>query len=183
MQRYVINTGKYGSNIQDICRHFQYKVEQFHPGVISYMIGKEDFSAGEKKITEFRYYLEQFIKKCWENNSIVVIQSSVPSKIITENKLIYQYNNAARQVIHHLTLNKDRYIIYIDHYSQFLEIDTYNNYFHPNGLLNVNGHLIVANQLMKDTLGYTRSNMYSIQLDDLAQKEIPYIPLLNSKDC
>ena len=60
-QRYVINSGKEGRTLSDIVTQYDLLVTRFEPRVVAYLVGKEDYAAGEAGIDTFKGNLKRFI--------------------------------------------------------------------------------------------------------------------------
>lgn len=60
-QRYTINTGKAGQTLKDVVDNYQTLVADYSPKAAAYLVGKEDYQAGEAGIASFQDSLRQFI--------------------------------------------------------------------------------------------------------------------------
>lgn len=102
-QRYTINTGKAGQTLKDVVDNYQTLVADYSPKAAAYLVGKEDYQAGEAGIASFQDSLRQFINLSLglkENGKgFAVIQKPFAVKDDAVNATIMLYCKAVDEVV------------------------------------------------------------------------------------
>ena len=166
-QRYVINSGKEGRTLSDIVTQYDLLVTRFEPRVVAYLVGKEDYAAGEAGIDTFKGNLKRFIDQTLAlkeaNNDIAfaVIQKPFAAKDDTTNTVIAKYSEAIDAVKAQYEEEQAGKIVIVDHYSQTNTTDFKTKKLIENGVLNKDGHYVIGKQLAAEVFGDTASYMGS----------------------
>lgn len=143
-ERYVINTGRIGQTITEINAHYDEVVGLYQPRAVAILVGPEDYKQGNEGITLFKDNLEELVGKIKVMGAIPVLQTPAPPKEEVLHKYALSYVTSMMELA-----DRDKCILIIDHFNKCLEKGL--NY--TKGLLDQQGHLEVAKQLMEETSG------------------------------
>ncbi|MBR6770211.1 MAG: hypothetical protein IKM28_03045 [Lachnospiraceae bacterium] len=174
-QRFVINAGKPGRTLADIVENYDELVTAFRPRVVSYLVGKEDYEAGEEGLETFKANLKAFIDKSltqkdYEEDinqqfAFAVIQKPFAAKDEATNAIIQKYCEAVDEVKAGYTGGQASGVVVVDHFTQTNNDTFKNNKLIIDGILNVDGHYEIGKQLAAtafgDTSGYWGGSIYS----------------------
>lgn len=151
-QRYTINAGKAGRDLQGFLEEMDSYISRVQPKAVSYLIEEEDYGKGTAGLEDFKDSLSELIQKALamkENGGYVVIQTphAVPGEKNADAQL---YAQAAKDTVAEFTAEQGR-IKVVDHFTMtnggtFL---TGNN-LKETGRLNANGHFIIAEQFCRE---------------------------------
>jgi acyl-CoA thioesterase I len=152
MRDFVINTGISGAWIPEIINDFNWRVKQFHPKVVSIMIGMNDAAKGEQGRESFKKDLSSFIDSVRSIGAIPIIHTTNPTypfhKASEARKDLPAYNIIIREIA------KEKNLILVDHYKHWQECKKTNEELltwlndrsiHPNEF----GHREIAKELFK----------------------------------
>ena len=123
-QRYTINTGKAGQTLKDVVDNYQTLVADYSPKAAAYLVGKEDYQAGEAGIASFQDSLRQFINLSLglkENGKgFAVIQKPFAVKDDAVNATIMLYCKAVDEVVKEYEDESEKLdrIVVVDHFAQ-----------------------------------------------------------------
>ena len=150
-QRYTISVGKAGQTLADSLASFDRRAAELDPRAAVYLVGAEDYSAGEAGIDAFKADLLAYIHKAVKlrsSSGFAVIQTPYPSAS-TENDELYA--QAVRDVLDGLTGSIRSNVVLVDHNSVALSADCYN----ADGSLSGTGHYELGKQLAAAVCGET----------------------------
>lgn len=185
-QRYTINTGKAGQTLKDIVDNYQTLVVNYQPKAAAYLVGKEDYQAGENGISTFKESLRRFIDLSLElkkdGKGFAVIQKPFAVKEETTNRTIERYCEAVDEVVkeYENESGKLERIVVVDHFTQTNQDEFKNNKLQDGETLNGTGHFEIGKQFsaatIKSTDGYPGSGV-TLNLQEEAQPTV-YLDVL-----
>ena len=154
-QRYTINAGKAGRDLQGFLDEMDDYVQRVDPKAVSYLIEEEDYGKGEAGLKDFQDSLSELIQKALslkENGGYVVIQTphAVPGE---KNAEAQRYAQAAKDTAAGFTEDSGR-IKVVDHFAK-TNADSFlnGNNLTETGRLNANGHFVIAEQFCREVAG------------------------------
>ena len=160
-ERYVINSGVDGADSESINTNFDKWIAEFHPEIVSIMIG------GSEKGTpkEFEANLKEIIEKVRDIGALVMLQTPV----LQEND-ITEYVNVILKVA------KEFNVPVVDHYNTWIELEKSNPHIKETFLnedyrLNHRGHLRVAQDMMKALKVFDSNSISGGALVDMKYEE------------
>lgn len=162
-QRYTINTGKAGQTLKDVVDNYQTLVADYSPKAAAYLVGKEDYQAGEAGIASFQDSLRQFINLSLglkENGKgFAVIQKPFAVKDDAVNATIMLYCKAVDEVVKEYEDESEKLdrIVVVDHFAQTNQDDFKNNKLKDGQTLNAAGHFEIGKQFSAATIKTTDS--------------------------
>lgn len=160
-QRYTINTGKAGQTLKDVVDNYQTLVADYSPKAAAYLVGKEDYQAGEAGIASFQDSLRQFINLSLglkENGKgFAVIQKPFAVKDDAVNATIMLYCKAVDEVVKEYEGESEKLdrIVVVDHFTQTNQDDFKNNKLQDGQTLNGAGHFEIGKQFSAATIKTT----------------------------
>lgn len=160
-QRYTINTGKAGQTLKDVVDNYQTLVADYSPKAAAYLVGKEDYQAGEAGIASFQDSLRQFINLSLglkENGKgFAVIQKPFAVKDDAVNATIMLYCKAVDEVVKEYEDESEKLdrIVVVDHFAQTNQDDFKNNKLKDGQTLNAAGHFEIGKQFSAATIKTT----------------------------
>lgn len=151
LQRFVINTAKEGNTAISILKDYDTLIGGYHPKGVAVMLGPEDC---EQDAAATADALKGLIDRNLEGQDPVytVIQLPVPSPDEAENGKTEELVQAVDTMVSQLDSVAARKVVVVDHYHQMKSEDM-TKLLNKNGYLNGDGHLEVANQLLRATIG------------------------------
>lgn len=180
-QRYTINTGKAGQTLKDIVDNYQTLVADYQPKAAAYLVGREDYQAGENGITAFKESLRQFINLSLElkkdGKGFAVIQKPFAVKEEATNKIIKRYCEAVDEVVKEYEKQPEKLerIVVVDHFTQTNQDEFKNNKLQDGKTLNGIGHFEIGKQFSAATImstgGYPGSGV-TLNLQEEAQPTV-----------
>lgn len=180
-QRYTINTGKAGQTLKDVVDNYQTLVADYSPKAAAYLVGKEDYQAGEAGIASFQDSLRQFINLSLglkENGKgFAVIQKPFAVKDDAVNATIMLYCKAVDEVVKEYENESEKFdrIVVVDHFTQTNQDDFKNNKLQDGQTLNAAGHFEIGKQFsaatIKTTDGYP-GNGVALNLKEEKQPDV-----------
>ena len=180
-QRYTINTGKAGQTLKDIVDNYQTLVADYSPKAAAYLVGKEDYQAGEAGIASFQDSLRQFINLSLglkENGKgFAVIQKPFAVKDDAVNATIMLYCKAVDEVVKEYEGESEKLdrIVVVDHFAQTNQDDFKNNKLKDGQTLNAAGHFEIGKQFSAATIKTTDSypgNGVTLNLKEEEQPDV-----------
>lgn len=180
-QRYTINTGKAGQTLKDVVDNYQTLVADYSPKAAAYLVGKEDYQAGEAGIASFQDSLRQFINLSLglkENGKgFAVIQKPFAVKDDAVNATIMLYCKAVDEVVKEYEDESEKLdrIVVVDHFAQTNQDDFKNNKFKDGQTLNAAGHFEIGKQFSAATIKTTDSypgNGVTLNLKEEEQPDV-----------
>lgn len=180
-QRYTINTGKAGQTLKDVVDNYQTLVADYSPKAAAYLVGKEDYQAGEAGIASFQDSLRQFINLSLglkENGKgFAVIQKPFAVKDDAVNATIMLYCKAVDEVVKEYEDESEKLdrIVVVDHFAQTNQDDFKNNKLKDGQTLNVAGHFEIGKQFSAATIKTTDSypgNGVTLNLKEEEQPDV-----------
>ena len=180
-QRYTINTGKAGQTLQDVVDNYQTLVADYSPKAAAYLVGKEDYQAGEAGIASFQDSLRQFINLSLglkENGKgFAVIQKPFAVKDDAVNATIMLYCKAVDEVVKEYEDESEKLdrIVVVDHFAQTNQDDFKNNKLKDGQTLNAAGHFEIGKQFSAATIKTTDSypgNGVTLNLKEEEQPDV-----------
>ena len=180
-QRYTINTGKAGQTLKDVVDNYQTLVADYSPKAAAYLVGKEDYQAGEAGIASFQYSLRQFINLSLglkENGKgFAVIQKPFAVKDDAVNATIMLYCKAVDEVVKEYEDESEKLdrIVVVDHFAQTNQDDFKNNKLKDGQTLNAAGHFEIGKQFSAATIKTTDSypgNGVTLNLKEEEQPDV-----------
>ena len=180
-QRYTINTGKAGQTLKDIVDNYQTLVADYSPKAAAYLVGKEDYQAGEAGIASFQDSLRQFINLSLglkENGKgFAVIQKPFAVKDDAVNATIMLYCKAVDEVVKEYEDESEKLdrIVVVDHFAQTNQDDFKNNKLKDGQTLNAAGHFEIGKQFSAATIKTTDSypgNGVTLNLKEEEQPDV-----------
>lgn len=158
-QRYTINVGKAGQDIQGFEAKLDGYIESLAPKAVAYLIGREDYEKGQEGIEVFKEALASVIEKSLamkNNGGYAVIQLPHAGWDEAASEKIALYAEAAKSVISELKASDLNRVVLVDHLKK-TDTDSFKNgnYMTSEGLLNANGHYEIAKQFAQRTFGST----------------------------
>lgn len=185
-QRYTINTGKAGQTLKDVVDNYQTLVADYSPKAAAYLVGKEDYQAGEAGIASFQDSLRQFINLSLglkENGKgFAVIQKPFAVKDDAVNATIMLYCKAVDEVVKEYEDESEKLdrIVVVDHFAQTNQDDFKNNKLKDGQTLNAAGHFEIGKQFSAATIKTTDSypgNGVTLNLKEEEQPDV-YLDVL-----
>lgn len=185
-QRYTINTGKAGQTLKDVVDNYQTLVADYSPKAAAYLVGKEDYQAGEAGIASFQDSLRQFINLSLglkENGKgFAVIQKPFAVKDDAVNATIMLYCKAVDEVVKEYEDESEKLdrIVVVDHFAQTNQDDFKNNKLKDGQTLNAAGHFEIGKQFSAATIKTTDSypgNGVTLNLKEEEQPDV-YLSVL-----
>ena len=180
-QRYTINTGKAGQTLKDVVDNYQTLVADYSPKAAAYLVGKEDYQAGEAGIASFQDSLRQFINLSLglkENGKgFAVIQKPFAVKDDAVNATIMLYCKAVDEVVKEYEDESEKLdrIVVVDHFAQTNQDDFKNNKLKDGQTLNAAGHFEIGTQFSAATIKTTDSypgNGVTLNLKEEEQPDV-----------
>ena len=180
-QRYTINTGKAGQTLKDVVDNYQTLVADYSPKAAAYLVGKEDYQAGEAGIASFQDSLRQFINLSLglkENGKgFAVIQKPFAVKDDAVNATIMLYCKAVDEVVKEYEDESEKLdrIVVVDHFVQTNQDDFKNNKLKDGQTLNAAGHFEIGKQFSAATIKTTDSypgNGVTLNLKEEEQPDV-----------
>lgn len=180
-QRYTINTGKAGQTLKDVVDNYQTLVADYSPKAAAYLVGKEDYQAGEAGIASFQDSLRQFINLSLglkENGKgLAVIQKPFAVKDDAVNATIMLYCKAVDEVVKEYEDESEKLdrIVVVDHFAQTNQDDFKNNKLKDGQTLNAAGHFEIGKQFSAATIKTTDSypgNGVTLNLKEEEQPDV-----------
>lgn len=180
-QRYTINTGKAGQTLKDVVDNYQTLVADYSPKAAAYLVGKEDYQAGEAGIASFQDSLRQFINLSLglkENGKgFAVIQKPFAVKDDAVNATIMLYCKAVDEVVKEYEDESEKLdrIVVVDHFAQTNQDDFKNNKLKDGQTLNAAGHFEIGKQFSVATIKTTDSypgNGVTLNLKEEEQPDV-----------
>lgn len=180
-QRYTINTGKAGQTLKDVVDNYQTLVADYSPKAAAYLVGKEDYQAGEAGIASFQDSLRQFINLSLglkENGKgFAVIQKPFAVKDDAVNATIMLYCKAVDEVVKEYEDESEKLdrIVVVDHFAQTNQDDFKNNKLKDGQTLNAAGHFEIGKQFSAATIKTTDSypgNGVTLNLKEEEQPDV-----------
>lgn len=180
-QRYTINTGKAGQTLKDVVDNYQTLVADYSPKAAAYLVGKEDYQAGEAGIASFQDSLRQFINLSLglkENGKgFAVIQKPFAVKDDAVNATIMLYCKAVDKVVKEYEDESEKLdrIVVVDHFAQTNQDDFKNNKLKDGQTLNAAGHFEIGKQFSAATIKTTDSypgNGVTLNLKEEEQPDV-----------
>lgn len=180
-QRYTINTGKAGHTLKDVVDNYQTLVADYSPKAAAYLVGKEDYQAGEAGIASFQDSLRQFINLSLglkENGKgFAVIQKPFAVKDDAVNATIMLYCKAVDEVVKEYEDESEKLdrIVVVDHFAQTNQDDFKNNKLKDGQTLNAAGHFEIGKQFSAATIKTTDSypgNGVTLNLKEEEQPDV-----------
>lgn len=180
-QRYTINTGKAGQTLKDVVDNYQTLVADYSPKAAAYLVGKEDYQAGEAGIASFQDSLRQFINLSLglkENGKgFAVIQKPFTVKDDAVNATIMLYCKAVDEVVKEYEDESEKLdrIVVVDHFAQTNQDDFKNNKLKDGQTLNAAGHFEIGKQFSAATIKTTDSypgNGVTLNLKEEEQPDV-----------
>lgn len=180
-QRYTINTGKAGQTLKDVVDNYQTLVADYSPKAAAYLVGKEDYQAGEAGIASFQDSLRQFINLSLglkENGKgFAVIQKPFAVKDDAVNATIMLYCKAVDEVVKEYEGESEKLdrIVVVDHFAQTNQDDFKNNKLKDGQTLNAAGHFEIGKQFSAATIKTTDSypgNGVTLNLKEEEQPDV-----------
>lgn len=180
-QRYTINTGKAGQTLKDVVDNYQTLVTDYSPKAAAYLVGKEDYQAGEAGIASFQDSLRQFINLSLglkENGKgFAVIQKPFAVKDDAVNATIMLYCKAVDEVVKEYEDESEKLdrIVVVDHFAQTNQDDFKNNKLKDGQTLNAAGHFEIGKQFSAATIKTTDSypgNGVTLNLKEEEQPDV-----------
>ena len=180
-QRYTINTGKAGQTLKDVVDNYQTLVADYSPKAATYLVGKEDYQAGEAGIASFQDSLRQFINLSLglkENGKgFAVIQKPFAVKDDAVNATIMLYCKAVDEVVKEYEDESEKLdrIVVVDHFAQTNQDDFKNNKLKDGQTLNAAGHFEIGKQFSAATIKTTDSypgNGVTLNLKEEEQPDV-----------
>lgn len=180
-QRYTINTGKAGQTLKDVVDNYQTLVADYSPKAAAYLVGKEDYQAGEAGIASFQDSLRQFINLSLglkENGKgFAVIQKPFAVKDDAVNATIMLYCKAVDEVVKEYEDESEKLdrIVVVDHFAQTNQDDFKNNKLKDGQTLNAAGHFEIGKQFSAATIKTTDSypgNRVTLNLKEEEQPDV-----------
>lgn len=180
-QRYTINTGKAGQTLKDVVDNYQTLVADYSPKAAAYLVGKEDYQAGEAGIASFQDSLRQFINLSLglkENGKgFAVIQKPFAVKDDAVNVTIMLYCKAVDEVVKEYEDESEKLdrIVVVDHFAQTNQDDFKNNKLKDGQTLNAAGHFEIGKQFSAATIKTTDSypgNGVTLNLKEEEQPDV-----------
>ena len=180
-QSYTINTGKAGQTLKDVVDNYQTLVADYSPKAAAYLVGKEDYQAGEAGIASFQDSLRQFINLSLglkENGKgFAVIQKPFAVKDDAVNATIMLYCKAVDEVVKEYEDESEKLdrIVVVDHFAQTNQDDFKNNKLKDGQTLNAAGHFEIGKQFSAATIKTTDSypgNGVTLNLKEEEQPDV-----------
>lgn len=180
-QRYTINTGKAGQTLKDVVDNYQTLVADYSPKAAAYLVGKEDYQAGEAGIASFQDSLRQFINLSLglkENGKgFAVIQKPFAVKDDAVNATIMLYCKVVDEVVKEYEDESEKLdrIVVVDHFAQTNQDDFKNNKLKDGQTLNAAGHFEIGKQFSAATIKTTDSypgNGVTLNLKEEEQPDV-----------
>ena len=180
-QRYTINTGKAGQTLKDVVDNYQTLVADYSPKAAAYLVGKEDYQAGEAGIASFQDSLRQFINLSLglkENGKgFAVIQKPFAVKDDAVNATIMLYCKAVDEVVKEYEDESEKLdrIVVVDHFAQTNQDDFKYNKLKDGQTLNAAGHFEIGKQFSAATIKTTDSypgNGVTLNLKEEEQPDV-----------
>ena len=180
-QRYTINTGKAGQTLKDVVDNYQTLVADYSPKAAAYLVGKEDYQAGEAGIASFQDSLRQFINLSLglkENGKgFAVIQKPFAVKDDAVNATIMLYCKAVDEVVKEYEDESEKLdrIVVVDHFAQTNQDDFKNNKLKYGQTQNAAGHFEIGKQFSAATIKTTDSypgNGVTLNLKEEEQPDV-----------
>ena len=180
-QRYTINTGKAGQTLKDVVDNYQTLVADYSPKAAAYLVGKEDYQAGEAGIASFQDSLRQFINLSLglkENGKgFAVIQKPFAVKDDAVNATIMLYCKAVDEVVKEYEDESEKLdrIVEVDRFAQTNQDDFKNNKLKDGQTLNAAGHFEIGKQFSAATIKTTDSypgNGVTLNLKEEEQPDV-----------
>lgn len=180
-QRYTLNTGKAGQTLKDVVDNYQTLVADYSPKAAAYLVGKEDYQAGEAGIASFQDSLRQFINLSLglkENGKgFAVIQKPFAVKDDAVNATIMLYCKAVDEVVKEYEDESEKLdrIVVVDHFAQTNQDDFKNNKLKDGQTLNAAGHFEIGKQFSAATIKTTDSypgNGVTLNLKEEEQPDV-----------
>lgn len=192
-QRYTINTGKAGQTLKDIVDNYQTLVADYSPKAAAYLVGKEDYQAGEAGIASFKDSLRQFINLSLglkENGKgFAVIQKPFAVKDDAVNATIMLYCKAVDEVVKEYENESEKFdrIVIVDHFTETNQDDFKNNKLQDGQTLNAAGHFEIGKQFSAATIKMTDGYPGNGVVLNLKEEEQPDIylnvlPIVTAED-
>lgn len=148
---FVINTGISGSTTRNLLQDFEWRIAQFKPSVVSFMIGTNDVAKGVSK-KEYTSNLVQLIEKIRALGAIPVLHTPNPIivKLAPERSTLPELIPIVREVV------AENKTILVDNYGHWMEAiqktsekkvfrEWLNDPLHPNQV----GHQEIAKEMFK----------------------------------
>ena len=180
-QRYTINTGKAGQTLKDVVDNYQTLVADYSPKAAAYLVGKEDYQAGEAGIASFQDSLRQFINLSLglkENGKgFAVIKKPLAVKEDAVHATIMLYCKAVDEVVKEYEDESEKLdrIVVVDHFAQTNQDDFKNNKLKDGQTLNAAGHFEIGKQFSAATIKTTDSypgNGVTLNLKEEEQPDV-----------
>ena len=161
-QRYTFSTAYSGQTLADIVNDFENRVATLKTKATVYMLGSEDYNAGNNGISTFKTNLKQFIDQSLalkDNGAFVVIQKPFATNDTTANANIELYNTAIDEVVETFKEDITKYqrMIVVDHYNLTKDDTNFKTNGLTNNKLNAKGHLTISQQFAQKVVNYTGS--------------------------
>ncbi|MBU3811786.1 MAG: SGNH/GDSL hydrolase family protein [Candidatus Niameybacter stercoravium] len=143
-ERYTINTGRVGQTLEAINQDFYNLVEVYQPRAVALFVGKEEYEKGPEGLEAFEENLRLFFKQVKDMQALLFLQTPAPPK----EEAGYKQAEAYAQVMRALA-KEEKEILIIDHFHLCIE----KGLSYTDGQLDANGHLEIAKQFSKATIG------------------------------
>lgn len=178
---YCNPTGKAGQTLKDVVDNYQTLVADYSPKAAAYLVGKEDYQAGEAGIASFQDSLRQFINLSLglkENGKgFAVIQKPFAVKDDAVNATIMLYCKAVDEVVKEYEDESEKLdrIVVVDHFAQTNQDDFKNNKLKDGQTLNAAGHFEIGKQFSAATIKTTDSypgNGVTLNLKEEEQPDV-----------
>ena len=120
MQRYTVNLARPGAVLSDVVADFDTRVAPLSPKATAYLIGPDDYAAGEAGVPAFQGSLRQFIDKAVGVRSGAFAVVQLPYQPKEGADLAERYAAAAKDVVNEYAGKPAIHsrIIIVDHLSQ-----------------------------------------------------------------
>lgn len=178
-QRYVFSVGKTGQTLAASLAAFDSRVSELNPRAVAYLVGPEDYNAGESGLETFKDNLKSYIEKglaLRNNTGFVLIQTPVPVSG-ADNANVELYANAVKAVLEELTDTQKPRVQIVDHVAATWST----NCFNEDGTLNAKGHLEMGRQICEalfgSATGYPDTNTSSSFPNDMTVEPAPAVHL------
>lgn len=156
MQRYTVNLARPGAVLSDVVADFDTRVAPLSPKATAYLIGPDDYAAGEAGVPTFQGSLRQFIDKAVGVRSGAFAVVQLPYQPKEGADLAERYAAAAKDVVNEYAGKPAIHsrIIIVDHLSQTrADSDFTSAGLRADSALTARGHLILGRQLADATIG------------------------------
>ena len=176
-QRHAVNAGVPGRTLDQIVDRYEELVGRYEPRVAAYLVGIEDYSEGQEGLEAFKENLRQFIDSSRAlrsgNQGFAVIQKPFAAKDADTNAKAKMYADAVTEVQQEYTGTGSEKILVVDHYTP-TNTDTFKDtMLVKDGVLNAQGHHLIAKQLAEAAYGSAGNFMASAVITARTEEEQP----------